>query len=431
MKTSITLTSLILALAAALIVDPKKHYVCSPEDPSDCYPQVFEPTSEWQQIREGQDIPPGLHVRLNIDTLVKEAKLLDASEGGTESHELAVATAENVSEEEPASDPKGYFNAQEEIRQKVAQFKASKDKTRVSESDLQDYDSALEEVLGFQNGGDDDRLDRALETLVELSHDIEFGAKLTGSQAVFESMLHTARTIDSALLREKLYRVMGASLRNNKEAISNVLEKQSRSFVEQLFRELQLSTNNDVIKKRILGVVLALSANEGFRFQYFNVHHGDESLSTGILELMEVFPSLHSDSKARVVNIFEDANLLTEDAGGKVRFDKRSIEERVIPDNRVSSYLQGALSRGHVSSEKQFKHFFNKLVELHAANRDLKPSGDFMVWLSEEVETRRQKLKKKDQLYSDTDEVFDGEMMKARHEVFGNPNAHRKFVDEL
>ncbi|XP_050085698.1 nucleotide exchange factor Sil1 [Anopheles aquasalis] len=55
----------------------------------------FVATNEWQEIAEGQGIPPGLHVRINLSTGKKEAKLLDAesasettatdAQGGTES----------------------------------------------------------------------------------------------------------------------------------------------------------------------------------------------------------------------------------------------------------------------------------------------------------------------------------------------------------
>lgn len=38
---------------------------------------VFKPTSEWQTVLEGQAIPAGLHVRMNLATGHKEAKLLD------------------------------------------------------------------------------------------------------------------------------------------------------------------------------------------------------------------------------------------------------------------------------------------------------------------------------------------------------------------
>ncbi|XP_078524548.1 nucleotide exchange factor SIL1 [Lissotriton helveticus] len=39
--------------------------------------QVFQPTHEWQVVRPGQAVPPGLHIRLNLQTGVNEAKLQD------------------------------------------------------------------------------------------------------------------------------------------------------------------------------------------------------------------------------------------------------------------------------------------------------------------------------------------------------------------
>lgn len=41
---------------------------------------VFQPTSEWQTIENGQVIPPGLHVRMNLQTGLREAKLMDQNE---------------------------------------------------------------------------------------------------------------------------------------------------------------------------------------------------------------------------------------------------------------------------------------------------------------------------------------------------------------
>eukprot|EP00118_Oscarella_pearsei_P018415 m.188622 g.188622 ORF g.188622 m.188622 type:complete len:449 (+) comp39391_c1_seq4:682-2028(+) len=39
--------------------------------------EVFEPSSEWKVIQPGQAIPAGLHVRMDLQTGVKEAKLLE------------------------------------------------------------------------------------------------------------------------------------------------------------------------------------------------------------------------------------------------------------------------------------------------------------------------------------------------------------------
>ena len=46
------------------------------EEEEDAMP-VFVATHEWQVVQEGQPIPPGLHVRMNLQTGLKEAKLLD------------------------------------------------------------------------------------------------------------------------------------------------------------------------------------------------------------------------------------------------------------------------------------------------------------------------------------------------------------------
>ena len=43
----------------------------------DASAERFIPTHEWQRIREGQSIPAGLHVRMNFQTGIKEAKLME------------------------------------------------------------------------------------------------------------------------------------------------------------------------------------------------------------------------------------------------------------------------------------------------------------------------------------------------------------------
>lgn len=49
----------------------------------------FIPTNEWQPILEGQKIPPGLHVRMDLSTGIKEAKLLDKTESSSTQHRQA------------------------------------------------------------------------------------------------------------------------------------------------------------------------------------------------------------------------------------------------------------------------------------------------------------------------------------------------------
>ena len=52
----------------------------SVEDDDENNEELFVPTNQWQTIKKGQSIPSGLHVRLNLQTGQKEAKILENDE---------------------------------------------------------------------------------------------------------------------------------------------------------------------------------------------------------------------------------------------------------------------------------------------------------------------------------------------------------------
>lgn len=43
--------------------------------------EIFVPTNEWQEIKPGQAIPQGLHVRMDMQTGKKEARLMQVHWG--------------------------------------------------------------------------------------------------------------------------------------------------------------------------------------------------------------------------------------------------------------------------------------------------------------------------------------------------------------
>ena len=60
------------------------------EEGEEAVVDVFEPTHEWKTVRDGQAVPPGLHIRMNLETGQRQAKLLSetntdnsAKESGT------------------------------------------------------------------------------------------------------------------------------------------------------------------------------------------------------------------------------------------------------------------------------------------------------------------------------------------------------------
>ena len=61
---------------------PEDGVVSSYDDDSDdsLISEPFVPTHEWQVVKKNQPIPAGLHVRMNFQTGIREAKLMDADE---------------------------------------------------------------------------------------------------------------------------------------------------------------------------------------------------------------------------------------------------------------------------------------------------------------------------------------------------------------
>ncbi|XP_065185063.1 nucleotide exchange factor SIL1-like [Sycon ciliatum] len=56
--------------------------------------RVLQPTSEWQTVEDDMSIPPGLHVRMDLQTGKKEAKLLDPEDAEASSQDSRSVTAD-------------------------------------------------------------------------------------------------------------------------------------------------------------------------------------------------------------------------------------------------------------------------------------------------------------------------------------------------
>ena len=69
--------SLSTAQAKGPVASPEAttELICHTQHASECYPAIFQPTELFQIIHDDQSIPPGLHVRMNLATGLKEARL--------------------------------------------------------------------------------------------------------------------------------------------------------------------------------------------------------------------------------------------------------------------------------------------------------------------------------------------------------------------
>ncbi|KAL8281981.1 hypothetical protein RB597_009614 [Gaeumannomyces tritici] len=155
--------------------------ICHPENAIDCYPKIFRATHEFQPVRPGQDIPTSLHVRLNVNTGEKEAKINVPSEQDPALAGLPVENAVIAVDSEPQE------QAGEHIRPGAPAYEAvGKIKESTGPEALQ-FSNALG-VLGKRKGVDAADLDGALDKLEELSHDLYYGLKIAQDLPALSSL---------------------------------------------------------------------------------------------------------------------------------------------------------------------------------------------------------------------------------------------------
>lgn len=164
--------------------------ICSPTNSVDCYPRVFQPTEDFQIIKEGQDIPPGLHVRMNIYSGEREARLnipMDGEEGYSAEgipEEQAIVIVEQPEEEQ-------LMEEQTAMRDRVPEEPPAYDPAgKVVPPPPQDGS----EIGTFQKamiivGVEGRSFDSALDDLNELSHDIYYGVEIAKNGPVLERLV--------------------------------------------------------------------------------------------------------------------------------------------------------------------------------------------------------------------------------------------------
>ncbi|KAK4189708.1 hypothetical protein QBC35DRAFT_492122 [Podospora australis] len=165
--------------------------ICHTNNPAECYPKIFQPTDQFQIVHPDQDLPLGLHVRLNIATGQKEAKINVPDEINPELAGLPVDSSIVVVEpnqddsSSPPPPPKPPANA-------PAYDPAGKIKEPPSSS--KEESTAFYKSLTILKKGLD--VDSALESLEDISHDIYFGLKIAEDYDTIRQLFCLANTAD-------------------------------------------------------------------------------------------------------------------------------------------------------------------------------------------------------------------------------------------
>ncbi|KAJ4295665.1 hypothetical protein N0V88_004367 [Collariella sp. IMI 366227] len=189
--------------------------ICHTDNPAECYPKVFQATDEFQKVHHDQDLPIGLHVRLNVQTGEREAKInvpdeIDPALEGLPVDSSVVIVDRDLFEPEqpliprdaPAYDPAG--------------------KIKVPKTESSEEGSAFYKTLTILKKGLD--VDAALEMLEDISHDIYYGLKIAEDYDTVHELFCLSSANDPATTtRARLAALtLASTIQNNPKALAEL-----------------------------------------------------------------------------------------------------------------------------------------------------------------------------------------------------------------
>lgn len=399
--------------------------ICVKSPKKECYPKEFQPTNEWQVVREGQSVPKGLHVRLDMQTGLQEAKLLDESDKTDTEDPNKKAIEVVVNEEEgliPLEEEKEVPEDESDVKLKhqVKNLESSHHELSPSLETLQNYKAATAPVLTS-----------ALESLADLGHELDFGALIV-KQENLQPLLSIIQ--DTSLLpsiRETAVRALGASLRNNPDALNAASTHKITTLLITTMKSIldnSSSISTDAQSNKLVGrLIYALGSIVG-------TGQGDETLYAGANAeyfqaegnsvLRQAFETAGPDVKRKIANFISDRILAWPIAEAQKWSNTFQNE---LTQNKLDEYTKSAVFETLVkmhefSLDKQEPLQGEQQVLRKRNNRnaeeELPVDDQFLNWLVKQAEDKN------------ADEDLIKEAKRVRHDVFGNPLARRKAFDD-
>lgn len=201
--------------------------VCRSDDPTECYPKLFQATNDFQEVHIDQNLPPGLHVRLDVNTGRREAKLNDPNEQDPALEGLPVDSSMVVVEQEEGSDD-AWYPSEPQIPKGAPQYEpVGKVKTPQQESRAFHDSLTVLKTLAL----DDRPIDAALDILGDISHDIYYGLKVAEDANAVKELLCMMSSPEifpndgkdaSVSQAGQAASIVGAALQNNQKALEEV-----------------------------------------------------------------------------------------------------------------------------------------------------------------------------------------------------------------
>ena len=349
-----------------------KSIICAKDNASDCYPQVFIPTKDFAIIREGQDIPPGLHVRLNIYTGLKEARLnipMEGEEGAalegvpTEQAMVVVDTPEETTAEK--------LSEEEAIQKALRDHKKKQPPAYEAAGKIMPPPPSGEDVGTFEKAKltvamEGRAFDSALDDLAELSHDIYYGVEISKNGPILEKLVCLFLGSGSEKFHakdnkrdQKAAAILASSVQNNPTALKEIAGLGNIVFSPSCGNELPAPKNNNIIN--ILKSRLGREKDPATLRSKVAAISGlmkDPQIRDYLLEsnVMELFLAIFlkkgdqwDSTRAKVAQAVMD-NFLEEDTGATLGVWPKGQSEQSAFCEKKSQILSDACWEHHVGS---------------------------------------------------------------------------------
>ncbi|KAG0307919.1 hypothetical protein BGZ98_009485 [Dissophora globulifera] len=290
--------TLVLGLCAAIALANAANQAAASTKPEvickdgSCYPRIFRPTTEFQEVLDGQEIPGGLHVQMDFETHKKYAKLMDPEDvdhndptnsvlvvdtdtPGTFQHSVGSNMPPPIDLQHPNGES-DFAQLEEDSRMNLqAAFDSipelahlrdepvdhqQQDKTNeyippVPFNKQSEHQVFTEQLEVIKTSRDNDKVLSAMDELADLASDMDFGLRLASGEGLkaLVSHLHCrgktdAECEDARLIRSKSALIIGTSVQNHEKA-------QNAAFKSRLHKILlaRLETETDVqVQRRLI-----------------------------------------------------------------------------------------------------------------------------------------------------------------------------------
>lgn len=355
-----------------------------------CYPKVFQPTHEFQVVHDDQELPPGLHYRLNLETGLKEAKINvdDGSEATNGVVVLPDQEAESLSSNDP---PKRQAPSSDDGAIKPP-LSTSGDGVTVSES--------LEIILDTSSRSTSD-ITAALLSLEDPAHEIYWGLQISAPRYV-ASLLRLIRSAPDASIRSRSALVLGSALSNNPKALASATSDPHVPLIRSLLSSLETEKDADA-KARILYALNKAIKSPLTRSEFL--------IGGGMRTLQGLFAQGNAEFMVKTATFVED-NFLNDDmrAESELKAEtgvkkqdnipNRYRPDRVLNDERnfYQPFEDALLNRSNQKDleNDDFKSkIFSALSALkrkYPGDEACTPSADFLTWLESQVDLKGKTL---------------------------------------